>query len=361
VGAFVSKGTVVKRYMTNNFLPNNITIRDIARLAGVSTATVSNVINGKGRVSKTTADRVSEIIRQVNFNVNASARTLRQRTSRIIGVLVPLEGDGTFSFNPYYWQFVDGVMQIADKYGYDVILRSVSNDSNLNVIQERNLDGIIAVGAYDDLPFTQRVISSGVPFVFVDSYIQNPETNLVNLDDRFGGYLATRHVLGLGHSKILFVSGALRPNGVDHERYLGYQRALAESGCDHRIEPIQTDVSLESGRVLAHQLAYQMSGFTAIVTAADALAMGLVRGFKECGIAIPQQVSIVGFDNITESAFSIPSITTIHQDVQEKGRRAGQRLIELMDETEESEPQYVRLTPKLVIRESTAALNSELR
>lgn len=334
---------------------NNMTIRDIARLAGVSTATVSNVINGTGRVSKATAHRVGEVVRQANFNLNASARTLRGKTSRIIGVLVPVDHAGlSFGFNPYYWRFVDGVMQVADRAGYDVILRAITSDTELNVVHERSLDGVIAVGAYDEMPFTQRLTSSGVPFVFVDSYIQKLAVNLVNLDDRFGGYLAARHVLGLGHQKILFVSPMRRVNGVDHERFLGYQQAMAESETHAVVEAVETDVSMENGRVLAHRLAYKMSGTTAIVTTADALAIGLVRGFKECGVSVPQQVSIVGFDDIAESAFCTPSITTIHQDVLEKGQRAGQRLIELMDGTGETKPKTVKLMPKLVIRESTA-------
>lgn len=343
----------MERYMSDDFINRPLTIRDIANLAGVSPATVSNVMNGTGRVSKHTAERVSSIIRETSFNVNASARTLRQKSSRIIGVLVPLDAQATFAFNPYYWHFVDGVMQVAEHNGYDVILKAVQRDSSMSVVQERDLDGIIVVGAFEHLPFTERVVSSEIPSVFVDSYLSDQSINLVNLDDRFGAYLATRHLLGLGHRKLLFVSGPLVQNGVDHERFLGYQKALDEANCVESAPVLETTISLDNAKTLAQQLAYQMPDVTGIVTSADALAMGMIRGYKECGIAVPQQVSIVGYDDIPESGFMIPALTTIHQDVHEKGRRAGQRLIELMNGSK-GKAQHVQLVPRLVVRESTA-------
>ena len=342
-----------KRLSDSSLEASSLTIRDVAQLAGVSPATVSNVLNGTGRVSETTAKRVREVVDASNFKLNATARTLRQRSSRLIGVLVPLDEQATFEFNPYYWHFVDGVMQIAEEHGYDVILKAIVRDATPDIMHKRDLDGVIVIGAFDSSLVTESVISSGVSCVFVDSYISHQNVNLVNLDDRFGSYLAARHLLGLGHRKILFVSGQLTPDGVDHERFLGFEQALQESGCSMGIAPIQADISLESGKALAHRLAYEMNGITGIVTTADALAIGLLRGFKECGIAVPQQLSIVGFDDIPQSAFTIPSITTIHQDVHDKGFRAGQRLLQLINGNPNGKQQHLRLTPELVVREST--------
>jgi LacI family transcriptional regulator len=344
--------------MDANLSTKKVTIKDIAKMAGVSVSTVSNVINGTGRVSKRTADRVSEIIERINFNLNASARTLRQKTSRLITILVPREGengDGDGSINPFYWEFVSGVRKVVEKQGFDVILKNISVTAALNLISERDLDGVIVLGAYEDSSLVEKITASNTPVVFVDSYLSNEKINVINLDDRLGSYLATRHLLGLGHRKIIFVSGKLRLNGVDYERARGFQDAMNESGeIVNSNVFFQTEVSVEAGRTLAHQLAYRINEFTGIVASADALALGLIRGFHECGISVPRQVSIVGFDDISYSSYTIPSITTIQQDVSEKGESAGRLLIDLINDGNGKGAHHVKLMPKLVVRESTA-------
>ncbi|MDP4085276.1 MAG: LacI family DNA-binding transcriptional regulator [Bacillota bacterium] len=340
-----------------------MTIKDIAQLAGVSPATVSNVMNKTGRVSKETVSRVIEIVNEKNFNLNASARTLRQKVSRLIAILVPdySESENTYHgqelgiANPFYLEFVSKTEEILSKHGFETIFKVVSVKSDLKFIKERNLDGVIVIGAHEGSEFTSKVVSYNVPVVFVDSYLSNGEVSLINTDDQLGGYLSTRHLLGLGHQKILFISGELQSSGVNYERSLGYQRALEEHGV--KIEPsfiIQTDVTVEEGRALAHRLAFKNNEFTGIVTTADALAIGLIRGFYECGISVPGQVSIVGFDDISVSAFIIPSITTVHQDFELKAKRAAILLTKLIHGSDSEKIQQDNLLPKLIVRESTA-------
>ncbi|WP_083520979.1 LacI family DNA-binding transcriptional regulator [Alicyclobacillus kakegawensis] len=330
-----------------------LTIRDIARMAGVSTATVSNVLNGTGRVAQSTIETVLSIMEDTNFKLNASARTLRQKTSRLIAILVPGFVMGTNS-NPYYWEFVSGVSNVVDDEGFDVILKGISSLDDIRLVDERDIDGILIIGAFGFMEFVDAIIELGIPVVFVDSYLEGKAVNLVNLDDRYGTYLATQHVLALGHRKVLFASSKLIPGGVENERFYGYKEAMEASGLI--VEPdclIETDISFEAGRQLAHRLS-DRSDYTAVVTTGDALALGLLRGFYECGLQVPRDVSVIGFDDLRQSPYAIPALSTVHQDVVQKGERAAQRLLRLMEEGTGQGTESIRLTPRLVVRESCA-------
>lgn len=335
-----------------------LTIKDIAQLANVSVSTVSNVLNGTGRPSKETSEKVLKIVRQTKFNLNASARTLRRRTSHIIGVLVPSLGThDVFDLNPFYWEFVNGVRVTVEAHGYDVILKTVDVNADVSILLHRDLDGIIVVGAYDNNPFTESVIAAEIPAVFVDSYLTFDHVNTVNLDNRFGAYLAVRHLLGLGHRHITFIGGQLRSNGIDDERYQGYRHAIHENGEETEAEVIEAEVSLEGGRTTAHQMVYSGHRCTGIVTTSDVLAIGLIKGFYECGINVPRDISIVGFDDIEYSGYTIPALTTIHQDVFERAREASRLLLQVVDRKDGDDAQQIRVQPRLVVRESTAPVS----
>ncbi|WP_155836253.1 LacI family DNA-binding transcriptional regulator [Alicyclobacillus herbarius] len=330
-----------------------LTIRDVARMAGVSTATVSNVLNGTGRVAKSTIETVLSIVEETNFKVNASARTLRQKTSRLLAILVPGFVMGTNS-NPYYWEFVSGVSNVVDEKGFDVILKGISSLDDIHLADERNIDGLLIIGAFSFMEFVDPILQLGIPVVFVDSYLEDKDVNLVNLDDRYGTYLATQHVLALGHRKVLFASSKLIPGGVENERFQGYKEAMEASGLT--VDPdllIETDISFEAGRQLAHRLADRRD-YTAVVTTGDALALGLLRGFYECGLQVPSDVSVIGFDDLRQSPYAIPALTTVHQDVVQKGERAAEMLLRLMEDAGDRGTEYIRLTPRLVVRESCA-------
>ncbi len=336
--------------------PVELTLEDVAAMVGVSRTTVSNVINGTGRVSEATKARIRTVLQSTGFTLNASAQTLRRKTSRLLSILIPFyEGQETFvNGNPFYWEFFGGLKSATSRAGYQILLESVNPlDDLVSAIQARNLDGVVVVGAYESFPSVRRILQTKVPAVFVDSYLPSLLAHTVNSDDQFGAYLATRHLLGLGHRNILFVSGQRHENGVNHERWKGYCQALAEFGDGS--EPLGVDIqtSLEAGRALAHRMAYDRPQVSAMFAAADIIAVGLIRGFHECGVAVPQRMSVVGFDDIRNAQYTVPTLTTIRQDVYGKGIQAGQVLLEIIQGKTAKEPGRIRLLPNLIVREST--------
>ncbi len=329
----------------------------------MSRTTVSNVLNGTGRVSPETATRVRQALEESRFIVNASARTLRGKPSQIVSVLVPVLDHTTgFHDNPFYWSFVAGLKQSMGAAGFQILLEGIDGaEECLPSIQARNLDGVVVIGAYESFPITQQLAKvDDPPVVFVDSYLPSLDVNVVTSDDRFGSYLATRYLLGLGHGRILFLSGKRHKNGVDNERWEGYVQALSEDGtgsCD----PVCMEasaMSFEGGRAAAHRIVYEHLDATGIVATGDVLALGLLRGFYECGVAVPEDRSVVGFDDIQMAQYSIPSLTTIRQDIRGKGRYVGELLLDLMANRETSGRKRVALEPRLVVRESTGPYRS---
>ncbi|MCY0898556.1 MAG: LacI family DNA-binding transcriptional regulator [Firmicutes bacterium] len=338
-------------------IKRSVTLRDIARQVGVSPTTVSNVLNGRGRVSEQTARRVHQAVVENRFIINATARTLRQKQSKIVGVIIPImEHLISFHDNPFYWAFVSGLQQTIASAGFHVMLDAVEYSSeSVEIIRSRNLDGVVVVGSHESFPLTQQLAQiDTLPIIFVDSYLPTMNVNTVTTDDRFGSYLATRYLLGLGHRKIVFLSGPLYEHGVDHERWLGYVRALSEQDTACRPIAVETQMSLESGRLAAHRLIYEHPDVTAVVATGDVLAIGVLRGFFESGVRVPHQCSIIGFDDVSIASHTVPSLTTIHQDIKGKGEAVGRMLLRLIAGQGPPQSEHISLNPHLVVRESTA-------
>jgi len=336
-----------------------LTLEDVAALVGVSRTTVSNVVNGTGRVSKDTASKIGAVLQSTGFTVNASARTLRRKSSQLISVLVPIyqDADSFPKENPFYWDFFSGLQGVTHSGGYQILLQRMNpTDEFIPVIRARNLDGVVVVGAYESFAPVPHLLASKIPAIFVDSYLPSLSAHTVNVDDQFGAYLATRYLLGLGHRNIVFVSEPLLEHGVNNERWHGYCQALSENRLAGKPIPIEAQTSLEAGRSLAHRLAYDRSKISAIVTAADILAIGLLRGFHECGVTVPQGMSVIGFDDIRHAQYTVPTLTTIRQDSFGKGEKTGQLLLRLIESHrtgQKLDVQHIQLTPTLVVREST--------
>lgn len=209
---------------------NKITIKDIAQIANVSIATVSNVMNGTGRVSSTTSAKVNKVIQEMNFAPSASARNLKDKKSHLIAVVVPLLEKGMIQDNPFYWELVRGVEKGARNHQVQIMLLGIDETENFSFVKTRHLDGLIVVGVFERSSSYEQILNLGVPCVFLDSYLSDPELHQVCLDDEAGGYLGTKHLLGLGHQNIAILTGKLQEGGVNYFRYQGYLRALRENG-----------------------------------------------------------------------------------------------------------------------------------
>lgn len=301
------------------------TIKDIAREAGVSYTTVSNVIHGNtDHVSLKTIETINEIIKKLGYVPSMTARSLVSNSSKVIGFinhLVP-GTNGGFVADPFHSAFIGSAEEILRENGYYLMLRTVS-DSNelLQFLRNWNLDGLFFTGLFED-EFFDTLKDLQVPIVLIDSYIKHHTILNVGLEDYQGGYLATRYLLEKGHRKIVFASPHIRSGGVVDERLRGYRQALGEYGipfCSNLVfeQEFATDNNIAFGKQIA-----AMDGVTAVFATADILAAGIMAGLHACGKQIPDDISIVGFDDINICRLLTPPLTTIHQDPAEKGRVA---------------------------------------
>lgn len=299
-----------------------VTLKDIALEAGVSITTVSNVIHRKkSRVSPAQVARIWEIIEREHYVPSMSARSLASDQSSIIGVVdhITSHSKGSSMSDPFLSSFTAGIEQRTREAGYYLMIRAVENADDLAALSRSwRLAGVVLAGLYQDA-FFEETLKLGVPFVLIDSYIDHPDVCSIGLEDEQGGYLATRHLLENGHRRIAFASPEIRRGGVVDRRFDGYKRALGEFGVAFDPDCVFTQgITVEEGKALGRHLSSR-SDITAVFASADILAAGIMAGLSECGISVPGEKSIVGFDDLDLARLTTPSLTTIHQDAMEKG------------------------------------------
>ena len=308
-------------------------LKTIAERAGVSTATVSNVINGNHhKVSPETIEKVQKIIEEADYRPSATARSLASRESRIIGVVIPnLPGDENFGSDPYACQMLALLERYVRKQGYYLMLRSVGQFREMiPVFSGWNVDGAILLGAFREEveEIEQRL---NIPTVYIDTYAQNLGIVNVGIDDYKGGFLSARYLLGKGHRRIAFVSPNINSPGVIQERYRGFCAALAEKRSPLQPDEIfEAETFPEQGIEIGKKIAFAKPGFTAVAAMSDTLAMGLMVGLRLSGLNVPQDISVIGFDNIRACRFLSPPLTTIAQNLEEKAEKAGQHLFQMI-------------------------------
>ncbi|TAH75051.1 MAG: LacI family transcriptional regulator [Anaerolineaceae bacterium] len=312
-------------------MKNVVRAKDVAKEAGVTAATVSYVLNEKSTVtiSEDTQKRVWKAVKKLGYVPNQAAKTLSSSRgtglgkSNLIGVVIPQTEPGKkFMFsNPFYGEFLSALEYGARLEGFHLLVSGVNADqSYIEIAKNRSLDGIIILGMYpsDEI---QEYKKSGIPSVMVDCYCDHDHYfHSVRTDDRYGGYLATEYLIKNGHDRIAFVSGEVKEIGVNYMRYLGYKDALEEYGIpfDEKL-CIHGYISYEFGIKAAEQLSKNSMGVTAVFATADIVAVGMVKGFRKEKVRVPQDISIIGFDDIYDSIICDPSITTIRQNVEAKG------------------------------------------
>lgn len=334
------------------------TLKDIAREAGVSITTVSNVINKKpNRVSPELVAKIQEIIQRENYVPSMTARTLANSTSPIIGVInhVVSERSGGFMADPFHNIFIGSIEDCTRQKGYFVMVRTVEDSVGLATICHIwNLAGIILAGMFRD-EFFETVQRIGIPYVLIDSYVDLPEVCNVGLEDQKGGYMATRYLLEHGHRVIAFASPFIRENGVVEKRLQGYKQALAEFGVPFDSQLVfEQEISVGEGAKLGRFLS-DMERITGIFASADILAAGIMAGLRERGVHVPNDKSIVGFDNNYLCQITHPRLTTIHQNVERKGILATEMMIAQLSGKAIRDRQII-LPVSLVERESVRSI-----
>ncbi|MDR0464078.1 MAG: LacI family transcriptional regulator [Treponema sp.] len=298
------------------------TIKDIAREAGVSVTTVSNVIHGRSsRVAHDTVDRINAIIRENNYTPNLSARALVNKSSRIIGVINHLIRSQSISFfqDPFHSAVLGGIEKTLQERGYYMMVRTVADEGELySLFNNWNFDGVILTGLFDD-SFFARLLEANKPIVLLDSYIKNDRIFNIGLDDHKGGFMAAQYLIEKGHRNIVFASPPFHRHGVIEERLKGYKAALKKYGIPFSAENIyQHEITLDEGIALGRALS-KRKDISAVFATADILAAGILTGLVQAGMKVPGDISIIGFDDFFYSQLTTPQLTTIRQDAKEKG------------------------------------------
>ena len=333
-----------------------VTMKDIALEAGVSTATVSYIINKRSDqvIAPQTIRKVEDAIARLGYVPNLGARALASKHSRLLGLLIPqTEEEKKLMFsNSFYGEFLSSFEYEARKRGYHILISGTDVDeSYLDVARKRSLDGIVIVGV-EVAADINGLQENGIPVVLVDSYGMDAQLSTVNIDDASGGEMATEHLLDMGHRRIGIVTGYLTKEGVNTERLKGYEAALAKWKV--AFDPCliySGTVSYSYGLQLGRQMAKDPDRPSAIFATADILAFGLMKGLKEGGLSIPEDISVVGFDDGFLAGNTEPALTTVGQDVDGKARIAGQLIIDAIEKHEEPS-QHLVLPVSMVIRQS---------
>ena len=334
------------------------TLKDVAELAGVTAATVSYSLSGKRTISEETKARVMDAIKQLDYVPNLNARGLSMRDSELIGVVVPQTepGDRLMFQNSFYSEILGSIEFYARQKGYHILISATdANESYLTLAQKRNLDGIIVIGMYPD-EFYQQMKKTQIPIVLIDSYCNDHYYHNIRIDDAYGSYLATEYLLKNGHKDVAFFAGKIKDNGVMKKRLLGYRQALEEYEIPYRSNfVLEGQIDYDSGVTLAKELVKEKLPATGIVAAADILAIGAMKGFYECGRRVPDDYSVVGFDDLEIAKYLTPGLTTVKQQISLKGQKAVELLLKHIDNP--GLPKQEEILPlQLVERESVRKL-----
>jgi LacI family transcriptional regulator len=330
-----------------------VTIKDVAREAGVSVATASRALGNYGYVSKETRKKVLEAAAKLNYNHNLVAKSLRTRRTFTIGYLLP---DIT---NPFYAGIARGIQDVAFARGYSVILCNNDNDTTkterfFKMFLRSRMEGIIYSTPYNEAlrEMVERAIESGIPVVNCYGSTRVPALDVVMGDAEGGCYRATKYLLELGHRNIAFLK--VRESGISKRRFEGCQRAFKEVGLEIPEDFVVEvgDYSQESGYLSAKILFTRQDLPTAVFAFSEQLAIGVLKAARESGIKVPEQLSLVGIDDVIGEVLQ-PSLTSVRIPTYEAGKTAAMLLLERIEGYLPAAPRRVVLKEKLIVREST--------
>lgn len=332
------------------------TIKDIALAANVSSMTVSNVINGRrAKASDETVERIMAAVKTLGYRPNMSARSLVSNASRMVGVIIPFtENQNQLLLdNPFYAEMISGIESALRANGYYMMLSGVGeSNAQLDTLSHWNMDALIVLGVYREALY-ERLRELDLPTLLIDSYIDDPAFYRLGVDDEAAAYQATRYLIGKGHSGVALVTGVIRADGVIERRVAGYRRALGEAGI--AFDPariLSGSVTFDWGAEAAEQLA-ALPGTSAAFCTADLIAAGLLAGLHRLGKRIPEDYSVMGFDNLSISRMVYPALTTVDQSILGKGQLAGRLIAKILGKQDAPRETFTDIT--IVERDSVSA------
>ena len=326
-------------------------IRDVARAAGVSTATVSHVINKTRFVSDEVRARVLEAVGSCSYYPNAHARSLASGRSNIIGLLI------SDIANPFFPELVKSIEAAAFEHGYDVVLSNTNYDPErtshyVKRLIERKVAGVALMTSELDPALIGELARKEVPVVFLDPGELGAHMSNLRVDYGTGIEQVIRHVVSLGHEQIAFIGGPSHLRSAAR-RLEAFRSSMGRHLPDSPLRIYQGDFKLEGGRRAAREILNGSQRPTAVVTANDMMALGAMAEFRDASLEIPGDISIVGFDDIAFAALANPPLTTVCLPRDELGRRAVEALVETISHPEQQRCD-VSISTHLIVRSSTA-------
>lgn len=312
-----------------------LTIRDIAELAGVSKSTVSRVLNSKQDVDSETRERILKVVEEHTFVLDMAASRLAGGRSRLIGSLVP-----SLAW-PLMPEIMRGISEVVAQSPYELILYSITHEQVHHDKEQRNVisrilhsnlaSGLLAIFPGPSTPYLTELYEQGFPVVIIDDRKEPTSAPWVSADNRIGAYAATQYLLQMGHRRIAHIQGSLDYQ-ASQERYLGYCDALREVGLTPDPNLVQPgDFTLASSRSAVNYFLTMANRPTAIFACNDQVAHDILIAADEYGVRVPEELSVIGFDDIASSTYSRPPLTTVRQPFYEMGKRATELLLALLE------------------------------
>lgn len=325
------------------------TMKDIARIAQVSTSTVSHVINNSRFVSDEIREKVMAVVKELNYTPSALARSLKVKETKTIGLLV------TATDNPFFAEVVSGVERYCHQHHYNLILSTTEGSkdrllNNLNTLVQKQVDGLLLMCA-DARFHIGKDLNLNLPFVIMDWWPTEESADKIYENSEYGGYLATKALIDKGHRVIAIITGNLKKS-LAQNRLKGYQKALKEA----QIKPnpnwvIESHFDFEGGMRGMEKVLELNPRPTAVFACSDSIAFGAYQTIWRQGLAIPQDISIIGYDNIQLAQYMSPPLSTISQPKAELGKLAVETLLQRIKNPQENY-RTLLLKPELILRES---------
>ena len=331
-----------------------VTISDIAKKAGVSSATVSRVLNDSGYVKQSTREKIEAAIKEMNFTPSAIARSLSKNETNTIGVIVP---DIT---NSYFGEVIKGISEVAEANNLNIILFNTDNYLEkevraLNVLKEQRIKGIIMTpgfGEENNKEYIETINNLNIPIVFVSADLKFKELSGIFVDNVLGGFNATNLLISEGHTKIGIMTGILSSEPAA-ERVVGYKKALKEANIEINDKYIlDGQFSMEKAYELTKKLLDSKDKPTALITSSNRMTMGAIKALKENNKNIPKDLAIVAFDKVDLLDVLGIRITYIDECPMELGRNSMNLLCDIFNDSDKNFKRRVIIVPKLIIKGS---------
>lgn len=337
----------------------SITIKDVAKKAGVSPSTVSRVISNHPRISHKTAARVKQIMEELGYHPNMMAKSLVSNTTNTLGIILPRPAEELFQ-NYFFHEALRGIVAHSNRAGYDLLMSAGSTEKEeLNtvtrLVKGRRVDGVILLHSRAQDPMISLLHELDFPFVVIGRPIEYPDVLSVDNDNVQAAYDCTRHLIDQGHQRIGFVSGP--PDlTMSRDRLEGYRKALSEANLPMRHDWIvEGEFLQESGYRAMSSIMNLPERPTALVVIDDVVTFGVIRGLTELGYRVPDDISLVSFNNIALSELSSPPISSIDIGTYQIGYMTSQTLIRLIQGERPHQPRVI-IPHRLMVRESSTSI-----